>query len=114
MMAVPAIPPPPPPPMLIADEGHVEDAEHDDHDENMRSYSAEFQVEGIQNNRDEEDRLTEAEKNERVQKQLMVSYTIYTYILSDLFMKNNYTPAHLCSFGISQSSGSVVNKIMDI
>lgn len=72
MMAAPV----PPPPMVIADEVHVEDAEHDDREENMRSYSAEFQVEGIQNNRDEEDRLTEAEKNERVQRQLMVRYTI--------------------------------------
>lgn len=74
MMAAPV----PPPPMVIADEVHVEEAEHDDHDENMRSYSAEFQVEGIRNNRNEEDRLTEAEKNERVQRQLMVCYTIYT------------------------------------
>ncbi|MCJ8736873.1 hypothetical protein PDJAM_G00017310 [Pangasius djambal] len=68
MMAAPV----PPPPMVIADEVHeVHMAEHDDHDENMRSYSAEFQVEGIHNNRNEEDRLTEAEKNERVQRQLM-------------------------------------------
>lgn len=74
MMAVPA----PPPPMLIGDEVHTEEAEHDDHDENMRSYSAEFQVEGIRNNRNEEDRLTEAEKNERVQRQLMVRYSICT------------------------------------
>lgn len=64
--------------MVIADEVHAEEADHDDHDENMRSYSAEFQVEGIRNNRNEEDRLTEAEKNERVQRQLMVRYTIYT------------------------------------
>lgn len=71
--------PVPPPPMVIADEVHAEMAEHDDHDENMRSYSAEFQVEGIRNNRNEENRLTEAEKNERVQRQLMVRYTIYTH-----------------------------------
>ncbi|KAF5909710.1 ezrin isoform X1, partial [Clarias magur] len=70
MMAAPVPPPPPPPPpMVIADEVLVED--HDYHDENMRSYSADFQVEGIRNNRNEEDRLTEAEKNERVQRQLM-------------------------------------------
>ncbi|TSQ46679.1 Ezrin [Bagarius yarrelli] len=66
MMAAPV--PPPPPSMVIADEVHEE---ADYHDENMRSYSAEFQVEGIHNNRNEEDRLTEAEKNERVQRQLM-------------------------------------------
>lgn len=70
--------PVPPPPLVIAEDVQVEEAEHDDHDENMRSYSAEFQIEGIRNNRNEEDRLTEAEKNERVQRQLMVRYVIYT------------------------------------
>lgn len=73
MMAAP-VPPPPPPPMVIADEVHM--GEHDYHDENMRSYSAEFQVEGIRNNRNEEDRRTEAAKNERVQRQLMVRLII--------------------------------------
>lgn len=92
MMAAP-VPPPPPPPLVIADEVHVEEAEHDDHDENMRSYSAEFQVEGIHNNRNEEDRLTEAEKNERVQRQLMVRYAIYT--------NKSCTPVHFCNFEIS-------------
>ncbi|XP_052010052.1 radixin-like isoform X2 [Xyrauchen texanus] len=45
--------------------------EHDDHEENNSTYSAELQVEGIEDHRNEEERITEAEKNERVQKQLM-------------------------------------------
>ncbi|XP_051578131.1 ezrin a [Myxocyprinus asiaticus] len=45
--------------------------EHDDHEDNNSTYSAELQVEGIEDHRNEEERITEAEKNERVQKQLM-------------------------------------------
>uniref|UniRef100_A0A673JGL2 Ezrin-like n=1 Tax=Sinocyclocheilus rhinocerous TaxID=307959 RepID=A0A673JGL2_9TELE len=45
--------------------------DHDDHEENNSTYSAELQVEGIEDHRNEEERVTEAEKNERVQKQLM-------------------------------------------
>ncbi|XP_052001860.1 radixin-like isoform X2 [Xyrauchen texanus] len=45
--------------------------EHDDHEDNNSTYSAELQVEGIVDHRYEEERITEAEKNERVQKQLM-------------------------------------------
>ncbi|XP_026141238.1 radixin-like isoform X1 [Carassius auratus] len=45
--------------------------DHDDQEENNSTYSAELQVEGIEDHRNEEERLTEAEKNERVQKQLM-------------------------------------------
>lgn len=44
---------------------------HDDHEENNSTCSAELQVEGIEDHRNEEERITEAEKNERVQKQLM-------------------------------------------
>ncbi|XP_016399114.1 ezrin-like [Sinocyclocheilus rhinocerous] len=45
--------------------------DHDDQEENNSTYSAELHVEGIEDHRNEEDRITEAEKNERVQKQLM-------------------------------------------
>lgn len=45
--------------------------DHDDHEENNSTCSAELQVEGIEDHRNEEERITEAEKNERVQKQLM-------------------------------------------
>lgn len=47
--------------------------DHDDHEENNSTCSAELQVEGIEDHRNEEERITEAEKNERVQKQLMVT-----------------------------------------
>uniref|UniRef100_A0A8B9HXI0 Ezrin a n=1 Tax=Astyanax mexicanus TaxID=7994 RepID=A0A8B9HXI0_ASTMX len=68
--------PPPPaaaPAMLVVEDVHVEEAEveQEDHDENSRTYSAELLVETIQDNRNEEERLTEAEKNERVQRQLL-------------------------------------------
>uniref|UniRef100_A0A672NCA1 Radixin-like n=1 Tax=Sinocyclocheilus grahami TaxID=75366 RepID=A0A672NCA1_SINGR len=45
--------------------------DHDDQEENNSTYSAELHVEGIEDHRNEEERITEAEKNERVQKQLM-------------------------------------------
>ncbi|XP_067311184.1 ezrin a isoform X1 [Pseudorasbora parva] len=47
------------------------ESNHDDHEENNSVYSAELLVEGIEDHRNEEERITEAEKNERVQKQLM-------------------------------------------
>ncbi|KAK2892185.1 ezrin a [Channa argus] len=48
------------------------DSESDhDHSEENSTYSAELQTQGINDHRQEEERLTEAEKNERLQKQLM-------------------------------------------
>lgn len=50
------------------------DSESDhEHSEENSTYSAELQTQGINDHRQEEERLTEAEKNERLQKQLMVS-----------------------------------------
>lgn len=50
------------------------DSESDhEHSEDNSTYSAELQTQGINDHRLEEERLTEAEKNERLQKQLMVS-----------------------------------------
>ncbi|KAG7222731.1 hypothetical protein INR49_026340 [Caranx melampygus] len=63
-MVMTAPPPPPPPPMY----DHMDD--NSDSEENASTHSAELQTEGINDHRKEEDRLTEAEKNERVQKQL--------------------------------------------
>lgn len=63
-MTVP--PPPPPPPMY----DHLDD--NSDSEENNSTHSADLHIEGINDHRNEEDRLTEAEKNERVQKQLKV------------------------------------------
>lgn len=62
---------PPPPPIAPLVEEHVDEIEQDDSEENSSSYSADLQNEGIDDHRNEEERLTEAEKNERVQKQLM-------------------------------------------
>lgn len=64
VMTVP--PPPPPPPMY----DHMD--ENSDSEENTSTHSADLQIEGINDHRKEEDRVTEAEKNERLQKQLMV------------------------------------------
>ena len=50
---------------------HVHDNLHDEGSE-YSAYSAEFSSEGIRNDRNEEKRITEAEKNERVQRQLKV------------------------------------------
>ncbi|KAL2082533.1 hypothetical protein ACEWY4_022351 [Coilia grayii] len=62
-----APPPPPPPPVM----DHLEDGEDGDGEESTSTHSAELQTEGINDHRHEEERITEAEKNERVQKQLM-------------------------------------------
>ncbi|XP_013871179.1 ezrin b isoform X2 [Austrofundulus limnaeus] len=56
--------PPPPPPMY----DHMDDSS--DSEENNNTHSADLLVEGFNDHRNEEERLTEAEKNERVQKQL--------------------------------------------
>lgn len=65
-MVMTAPPLPPPPPMY----DHLDD--NSDSEENASTHSADLQMEGINDHRNEEDRLTEAEKNERVQKQLKV------------------------------------------
>lgn len=50
------------------------DSESDhEHSEDNSTYSAELQTQGINDHHQEEERLTEAEKNERLQKKLMVS-----------------------------------------
>lgn len=59
------LPPPPPPTYEHGDY-------NSDSEENTSTHSADLQIEGINDHRREEDRLTEAEKNERVQKQLKV------------------------------------------
>lgn len=67
-MVMTAPPPPPPPPPAY--DHYVNDME--DGEESASSYSAELQSEGINDHRYEEQRITEAAKNERVQKQLLV------------------------------------------
>ncbi|XP_054617812.1 ezrin b [Dunckerocampus dactyliophorus] len=61
MMTTP--PPPPPPPMY----DHLDD---NSDEENNSMHSADLRIDGFHDHRKEEDRLTEVQKNERVQKQL--------------------------------------------
>ncbi|KAG2467204.1 EZRI protein, partial [Polypterus senegalus] len=64
VMMAPPLPPPP-----IYD--NIDDNDQDEAEENHSSYSAELMNEGIDDHRNEEQRITEAEKNERVQQQLL-------------------------------------------
>ncbi|KAJ7988032.1 hypothetical protein DPEC_G00319430 [Dallia pectoralis] len=66
VMAVPSLPPPP---AMYPESPMCLDNDHDS--EENSTYSADLQNEGFNDHRLEEERLTEAEKNERVQKQLM-------------------------------------------
>ena len=59
---------PPPPPVYEPVNYHV----HEGPQEEGTELSAELSSEGILDDRNEEKRITEAEKNERVQRQLMV------------------------------------------
>lgn len=71
-MAMTVPPPPPPPPPMYDHMDDNSDSEENASEENASNHSADLQIEGINDHRNEEDRLTEAEKNERVQKQLKV------------------------------------------
>lgn len=53
--------------------GSSAENEHDEHDESSAEASAELSNDGVAHPHTEEDRLTEAQKNERVKKQLQVS-----------------------------------------
>lgn len=63
-------PMPPPPPPLV-EQGDVDEGEGEDGEESTSTHSAELQMDGINDHRNEEQRLTEAEKNQRVQQQLL-------------------------------------------
>ena len=52
--------------------------EHDENDESSAEASAEFASAGTYKDRSEEERMTEAEKNERLQKHLLVSRSYFT------------------------------------
>lgn len=73
-MTAPPPPPPPPPPFVVP---QAENEHDDEQDENNAEASAELLSEGVTNHRSEEERITETQKNERVKKQLQVSYTGY-------------------------------------
>lgn len=51
--------------------------EHDENDESSAEASAEFTSAATYKDRSEEERMTEAEKNERLQKHLLVSLRLY-------------------------------------
>lgn len=71
-------PPPPPPPMYE----HMDD--NSDSEENNSTHSTDLHMDEIDNHRSEEERVTEAEKNERVKKQLKVSRVVRGQIRLDL------------------------------
>lgn len=54
--------------------------EHDENDESSAEASAEFTAPATDRDRSEEERMTEAEKNERLQKHLLVSPLPFTYV----------------------------------
>ncbi|XP_056249394.1 ezrin a [Seriola aureovittata] len=69
MTSVPAAPPPAP--SSSSSSSSDSESDHEEHSEEHSTCSAELQMQDINDHRQEEDRLTEAEKNERLQKQLM-------------------------------------------
>lgn len=76
-------------------EDHID--ENSDSEENASTHSADLQLEGINDHRKEEHRLTEAEKNERVQKQLKVGCFLYdTKVTNDNLNR-------ICSLNLSLS-----------
>lgn len=87
-MVMTAPPPPPPPP---AYDHYVNDME--DGEESTSTYSAELQSEGFNDHRYEEQRITEAAKNERVQKQLMVRGKHF-YVLPNLTTRSTWNITH--------------------
>ncbi|XP_056436943.1 ezrin-like isoform X1 [Gadus chalcogrammus] len=68
-MVMSAPPPPPPPPMMYEPMAVMDD--YSDSEEKSSTHSADLHYDEINDHRYEEERLTEAEKNQRVQKQLM-------------------------------------------
>lgn len=71
--------------------GSSAENEHDEHDESSAEASAELSNDGVPHPHDEEDRLTEAQKNERVKKQLQVSPSPHVYDL-EINYSFSYSP----------------------
>ncbi|XP_069463988.1 ezrin [Ambystoma mexicanum] len=69
VMSAPPLPPPPPPPVYEPITQYVHEHVHENDTDDTGSI--EMNAEGITDDRNEEQRITEAEKNERVQRQLM-------------------------------------------
>ncbi len=66
--------------VMSATAGGASENEHDEHDESSAEASAELSNDGVAHQRSEEERLTETQKNERVQKQLQVRPSAYTEV----------------------------------
>lgn len=67
--------------------GSSAENEHDEHDESSAEASAELSNDGVAHPHTEEDRLTEAQKNDRVKKQLQVSPSRrIQFLLSGVFI----------------------------
>lgn len=73
MTSTTSAPAPPPAPASSSSSSSSDSESDHEHSEENSTYSAELQTQGINDHRQEEERLTEAEKNERLQKKLMVS-----------------------------------------
>lgn len=69
--------------------------EHDEHDETNAEASAELLSEGVTSHRSEEERITEAQKNERVKKQLQVENNSTTAMLY-IFKENMFLGEPTC------------------
>lgn len=69
----------------IQDSVHSHMLEHDETDESSAEASAELTSPGMVRDRSEEERVTEAQKNQRLQKNLKVRLTKYNYLCNLLF-----------------------------
>lgn len=71
VMSTPPLPPPPPPPTYVPVNMPIKEYVNEHLPEDGVEFSAEFTYDNFHDDRKEESRITEAEKNERVQRQLM-------------------------------------------
>lgn len=81
-MSTPPLPPPPPPPTYVPINVPIREYVNEHLPEDGVEFSAEFTNDNFYDDRKEESRITEAEKNERVQMQLMVRLQ-YAHIFMD-------------------------------
>ena len=91
--------------------------EHDENDEENAEASAEFTDAATYKDRSEEERMTEAEKNERLQKHLLVSphLQFILYLIHKIHLINNFW--HLDKFHLDLTGRkcflSVFSQILD-
>lgn len=80
----------------IQDSVHTHMQEHDETDESSAEASAELTAPGMVWDRSEEERVTEAQKNQRLQENLKVSFRKYSFALPEVTL---YRTAAWNSFG---------------